>query len=89
MGGRFLARQKAIWQTAVIHRYRLIPRVQAAMLAPSQMEVAMAEQNFPVVQPYIPAQTGDFGLRIAHALEFIAAQLAYINAKMDRLMPKS
>jgi hypothetical protein len=26
----------------------------------------------------------DPGLRIAHALEFIAAQLAQINAKMDR-----
>jgi hypothetical protein len=36
------------------------------------------------VQPYIPVNTADSGLRIAHALEFIAAQLAEINAKMDK-----
>jgi hypothetical protein len=42
-------------------------------------------KEFPPVKPYIPINTtGDPGLRIAHALEFIAAQLAYINAKMDR-----
>jgi len=43
----------------------------------------MSDQ-FPAVKPYIPVQTGDSGLRIAHALEFIAAQFAFINAKMDR-----
>jgi hypothetical protein len=46
-------------------------------------------KEFPIVKPYIPVQTGDSGLRIAHALEFIAAQLAYINAKMDRPASKS
>jgi hypothetical protein len=44
--------------------------------------------ELPPVKPYIPAPTGDSGQRIAHALEFIAAQLAYINAKMDRLPTK-
>jgi hypothetical protein len=45
-------------------------------------EVLMSET--PPAKPYVPAPTGDPGLRIAHALEFIAAQLAQINAKMDR-----
>lgn len=43
----------------------------------------MSDQ-MPPVKPYIPAQTTNAGDRIAHALEFIAAQLAHINAKMDR-----
>jgi hypothetical protein len=45
--------------------------------------------EFPLVKPYVPVQTGDSGHRIAHALEFIATQLAYINAKMDRLPTKA
>jgi hypothetical protein len=40
--------------------------------------------EFPPVRPYVPAPTTEPGFRIAHALEFIAAQLAQINAKMDR-----
>jgi hypothetical protein len=40
--------------------------------------------EFPPVKPYVPALTTEPSFRIAHALEFIAAQLAQINAKMDR-----
>jgi len=40
--------------------------------------------------PYQPVtQTGDPGPRIAHAMEYIAAQIGQINAKLDRLIPKS
>jgi hypothetical protein len=45
--------------------------------------------ELPPVKPYIPAQTTEPSFRIAHALEFIAAQLAQINAKLGSLPPKS
>lgn len=41
----------------------------------------MSEQN-PTGRPYSPALTGDSGQRIAHALEYIAARLGEINAKL-------
>lgn len=37
----------------------------------------------PTVQPYRRVETGDSGLRIAHALEHIADQLTQINNKLD------
>jgi hypothetical protein len=40
--------------------------------------------EFPPAKPYVPALTTEPSFRIAHALEFIAAQLAQINAKMGR-----
>lgn len=39
--------------------------------------------------PYQPVHVADAGLRIAHAMEYIAAQLGQINAKLDRVLPKS
>lgn len=39
--------------------------------------------------PYQPVNVADSGLRVAHALEYIAAQLGQINAKLDRVIPKS
>jgi len=36
--------------------------------------------------PYTPVNTADSALRIAHALEYIAAQVGQINAKLDRVI---
>jgi hypothetical protein len=41
-------------------------------------------QTAPARRAVHPAKTTEPGFRIAHALEFIAAQLAQINAKVDR-----
>ncbi len=40
--------------------------------------------------PFSPAVlTSDVGQRIAYAMEYIAFQLGEINAKLERLLPKS
>jgi len=45
-------------------------------------------QKMPPFKPYAPAPTTDSALRIAHAMEHIAAQLSEINAKLDRVIAK-
>ena len=64
------------------------------MLPLSQWGIVMSTEGFnqrwdrTVSNPYQPVPTADSGLRIAHALEYIAAQLGAINAKLDRLIEK-
>jgi hypothetical protein len=42
-----------------------------------------------VSKPFQPDANINERLRIANAMEYIAAQLGQINAKLDRLLPKS
>jgi hypothetical protein len=48
-------------------------------------ESAHTKWSFMVAQSYQPVLGSDPGERIAHALEYIAAHIGQINAKLDRL----
>jgi len=56
-------------------------------------EGAKERWEYTVSQPYQPdlnaTTTADPAVRMANAMEYMAAQLGQISAKLDRLLPKS